>query len=909
MLGDRLSYRLLPVIMLLAGRLLGTPSAQDFQPVTDSVVINEVAWSGTGASGHHEWIELHNAGDQSLDITGWRLVAADGQPDIALVGTIAPHGFFLMESGDDSPVADIPADQVFQGTLGDAGEILSLRNANGIQVDTANGDGGFWPAGTGHPGFRAMERSNPLQPDADGNWHSNNGLVRNGHDEDGNPINGTPASSNSPPGPPLPTATPLPTHTPTETPAPTNTPTPEPTSTPYSDQLTLNEFMPNPDSDWNDDGTADEQDEYIELFNGSALPLDVSGWQLDDRAEGGSSPYVLPAGSWIPARGFLLAFRSESNLALNNSGGDSVRLLRPDGLLVEEFPYTNGRDDEAYSKTVDGGGEWVRTYPPSPGSSNQPPPTATPTATPTTATLAGWVFEDSDEDGVYEPWHGETGIANVLVILSDGRSKLTGPTGWYGWHNLPPDDYTVWQAQPVHSISSTPDQLTVTLVAGQFHDNVNFGEIFLPPSQIQPPVSLNEFLPSPSSDWDGDGSASAEDEWVELYNDSDQTMDVGGWFLDDVDDSPVRLPTGSAPYLIPPGTLILPQSYLVIYRSSSRVALNNSGDTVRLLGPGQYEVEAFSYGSTGYDVAWAKTVEGGEQWTDGYPPSPGGVNGAGVTPSPSPTATQTATASPSVSPTPGPSFTPSPTSTPLATATPYPTVDPGSVMVFLNEYMPDPATDWNGDGESDQGDEYIELYNGGEEAVHLGGWILDDVEDGMVEGRLMAPQGSSPYVISPGTVITPGGYLLFFRSDTRLALNNTGDWVRLLQPDGREVEATEYTTSRDDEAYSKRVDGGDEWTRHYQPSPGGSNIPPPVTLTPIPTATLTPSPTHTPSASPTGSPSPTSTPLATATPYPTVDPGSVMVFLNEYMPDPATDWNGDGESDQGDEYIELYNGG
>ena len=40
----------------------------------------------------------------------------------------------------------------------------------------------------------------------------------------------------------------------------------------YPSDITLNEFMPDPNSDWNDDGTvSDASDEYIELYNdGSA---------------------------------------------------------------------------------------------------------------------------------------------------------------------------------------------------------------------------------------------------------------------------------------------------------------------------------------------------------------------------------------------------------------------------------------------------------------------------------------------------------------------------------------------------------------------------------------------------------------------------------------------------------------
>jgi endonuclease/exonuclease/phosphatase family metal-dependent hydrolase len=65
---------------------------------------------------------------------------------------------------------------------------------------------------------------------------------------------------------------------------------------------------------------------------------------------------------------------------------------------VEAVSYTVTRADQAHSKTVDGGAEWTTVYPPSPGASNQPQPTATPTATavPTTASVSGHVFLDAE---------------------------------------------------------------------------------------------------------------------------------------------------------------------------------------------------------------------------------------------------------------------------------------------------------------------------------------------------------------------------------------------------------------------------------------------------------------------------------------------------------------------------------
>ncbi len=78
-----------------------------------AVLISEVAWAGTLASPSDEWIELHNPNPFAISLDGWVLRAQDGTPLIALSGTIAAGGFFLLERTDDQSVADVPADLIY----------------------------------------------------------------------------------------------------------------------------------------------------------------------------------------------------------------------------------------------------------------------------------------------------------------------------------------------------------------------------------------------------------------------------------------------------------------------------------------------------------------------------------------------------------------------------------------------------------------------------------------------------------------------------------------------------------------------------------------------------------------------------------------------------------------------------
>ena len=162
------------------------------------VVINEIAWMGTTHSHSDEWIELYNNSSLSIDLTGWSLKAADGTPNISLVGVIPAKGYFLLERTDDQTIKDLKADQIYTGALENTSEDLQLRDASGNLIDSVPCEtNGGWFAGE-KGGAYTMERTDAGSPGTTkNNWHTNDGITRNGTDAEGNPINGTPKAENS----------------------------------------------------------------------------------------------------------------------------------------------------------------------------------------------------------------------------------------------------------------------------------------------------------------------------------------------------------------------------------------------------------------------------------------------------------------------------------------------------------------------------------------------------------------------------------------------------------------------------------------------------------------------------------------------------------------------------------------
>jgi len=143
-------------------------------------------------------------------------------------------------------------------------------------------------------------------------------------------------------------------------------------------------------------------------------------------------------------------------------------------------------------------------------------------------------------------------------------------------------------------------------------------------------IYINEIYVSPNSeayggiDWNGDGEISRySNQFVELHNPSEEAVDIGGWWIDDIADG------GSPMCSIAWGTVIDSGAYLVFYRAQTNIEFDYfAGDTVSILdGSGSvvdsvsYEAEDSDYGIPyGYDSSgtWSKLSEGS--------PTPGGSN-------------------------------------------------------------------------------------------------------------------------------------------------------------------------------------------------------------------------------------------------------------------------------------------
>jgi len=122
------------------------------------------------------------------------------------------------------------------------------------------------------------------------------------------------------------------------------------------DTIRLSEFVPNP--------VGSDAAEWIELYNTGETEVNISGWLLDDE-EGGSKPFHFPANSKIGSKQYQVWSKMATKLALNNDS-DKVRLLDPQGLVLDAVEYSGGKEGQSYIKDFDSE-EWQWQAEPTPG--------------------------------------------------------------------------------------------------------------------------------------------------------------------------------------------------------------------------------------------------------------------------------------------------------------------------------------------------------------------------------------------------------------------------------------------------------------------------------------------------------------------------------------------------------------
>jgi len=111
--------------------------------------------------------------------------------------------------------------------------------------------------------------------------------------------------------------------------------------------------------------------------------------------------------------------------------------------------------------------------------------------------------------------------------------------------------------------------------------------------------------------------------------------------------------------------------------------------------------------------------------------------------------------------------------------------------VVINEILPNTPL-----GIKDEEGEYIELFNRNNFEVDLSGWKIEDTA-----GR------TTTYTFSQGIKIVAQGFLVLYRPISKITLNNDGDGLNLIQPDGKIIDTVNYEKAPRGQSYNRTLSG------------------------------------------------------------------------------------------------------
>ena len=123
-------------------------------PVFGGVILSEIAWMGTVASANDEWIRLQNVShlqnisNVSVNLQGWQLIDKNGDIEVIFEQDhlISSRGAFLLERTDDTSLPSVSADFIYTGVLNNTNEALYLFDSNCVLRDKVEASPN-WPGG------------------------------------------------------------------------------------------------------------------------------------------------------------------------------------------------------------------------------------------------------------------------------------------------------------------------------------------------------------------------------------------------------------------------------------------------------------------------------------------------------------------------------------------------------------------------------------------------------------------------------------------------------------------------------------------------------------------------------------------------------------------------------------------
>lgn len=193
-------------------------------------------------------------------------------------------------------------------------------------------------------------------------------------------------------------------------------------------------------------------------------------------------------------------------------------------------------------------------------------------------------------------------LMSVKCLMMD-YMMMVPQDGTYGG-TIPPFSNGVFVRYYIEAIANNVQGTSTYMPEGAEHDVYIYQVNLIQSSSNQ--IVLNEIMASNTktvTDQDGE-----YDDWIELFNKSNDTVDISNWILTDNS-------TNLDKYRFPAGTKILPQSYLIIWADEdgkqtgmhANFKLSASGEALYLLDSNATQVDKIVYYEQIQDLSYARS--------------------------------------------------------------------------------------------------------------------------------------------------------------------------------------------------------------------------------------------------------------------------------------------------------------
>jgi hypothetical protein len=369
-------------------------------------------------------------------------------------------------------------------------------------------------------------------------------------------------------------------------------------------------------------------EDWIELYNSLEVSKDISDYFIYDNA---AAKYKLPAGTTIPAKGFLVLVCNDLGTGLNtnfklSSGGEIVYLENAKGTLIDRVEFPPLDNGQSYGRYGDGTTNLYISGNTTKGTSNgtsQAPAVEAVSRLPLVPAVDQTVV-------VSVKLYSNEGISTVkLFHRFNGGTYTTVSTILSGttYTGSIPASAAVGKVEYYVEVSGTNGKTSLKPASapGNVYD-------YLLNTDALPQLVINEFMAFNTSCCPDNASGTNEfDDWIEIYNKGSVAVDLGGMYLSDSKSDPFKskIPTDN-----PTLTTIPAGGYLIIWADNSteqgplhlNFGLSNAGEDVGLFYIDGRTIDVYTFGAQSANTSVGRTTDGAATWKSFSTPTPGSKN-------------------------------------------------------------------------------------------------------------------------------------------------------------------------------------------------------------------------------------------------------------------------------------------